>query len=149
MLGVSATYRHTIEPSDDRSAASSVVVLSHAYWHRRFGGDPSAIGRTVRLDDRAFTVVGVAPSSFSGLVVARDVDLWVPLSAEPLLRRVSRMVEPGNNWLHTPGHIRPGKRLEEARAELAGLYYAAVIAPKLATLETQRLARDSNSGPRL
>jgi predicted permease len=132
VLGVSATYGRTIAPSDDRSSASSVVVLSHAYWHRRFGGDPSAIGRTVRLDDHAFTVVGVAPSSFSGLVVARDVDLWVPLSAEPLLRRVSRMVEPGNNWLQIAGRIRSGKRVEEARAELAGLYYAAVIEPKLA-----------------
>ena len=132
VLGVAASYGRTIEPSDDRSSASSVVVLSHMYWHRRFGGDPSAIGRTVRLDDRAFTVVGVTPASFTGLVVARDVDLWVPLSAEPVLRALSRTSDASYNWLQFVGRIGPQHSFEQARAELTALYYPAVVEPKLA-----------------
>ena len=132
VLGVAAAYGRTIEPADDRSAASSVVVLSHVYWHRRFGGDPSVIGRTVRLDDRAFTVIGVTPSSFTGLVVSRHVDLWIPLAAEPVLRALSRTSDASYNWLQFAGRIGPQHSFEHARAELTALYYPAVIEPKLA-----------------
>jgi predicted permease len=132
VLGVSAVYGRTIEPSDDHGSASPVVMLSYPYWQRRFAGDRSVIGRTVRIDERVFTVAGVAPSSFSGLVAGRDVDFWVPLSAEPLLRPMSRMADAGNNWLQIVGRVRSGKRFEEARAELAALYRPAMIEPKLA-----------------
>jgi predicted permease len=132
VLGVAAAYGRAIEPADDRRAASSVVVLSHVYWHRRFGGDPSVIGRTVRLDGRAFTVVGVTPSSFTGLVVSRHVDLWIPLAAEPVLRALSRTSDASYNWLQFAGRIRPQHSFEHARAELTALYYPAVIEPKLA-----------------
>jgi predicted permease len=143
VLGVPALSGRGLEPSDDRSDAAFVVVLSHTYWQRRFGGDRSAIGRAVTIDNRAFTIVGVAASSFSGLVVARDIDLWVPLSAEPHLRLISRMEDAGNNWLQIVGRVRPGKNLEDARAELSALYYPAVIEPKLTN------GRDSETRARL
>jgi predicted permease len=132
VLGVPAAYGRTIEPSDDQRSAALVAVLSYAYWQRRFAGDHSVIGRAVKIDDRAFTVAGVAPSSFSGLVVARDVDLWVPLSAESVLRALSRTSEASYNWLQFVGRIRPQHSFEQARAELTALYYPAVIEPKLA-----------------
>jgi predicted permease len=143
VLGVSAAYGRTIEPSDDQSSAAPIVVLSHGYWQRRFAADRSVIGRTMKIDDRTFTVAGVASSSFSGLVAGRDVDLWVPLSAEPLLRPISRMVDAGNNWLQIVARVRTAKRVEEARAELSALYYPAIIEPKLA------MARDAEARARL
>ena len=143
VLGVSAMYGRTIEPYDERTGAPSVVVLSHAYWRTRFGGDRAVVGRMVRLDDRPFTVVGVAPSSFRGLVVARDVDFWVPLSAEPLLRASGRMSNASANWLQFVGRVRGGHTLDEARAELTTLYHPAVIEPKLA------VARDAEARARL
>jgi predicted permease len=143
VLGVPAAFGRTIGPSDDHSNGAPVIVLSHGYWRRRFASDHSVLGRTVRLDDRPFTVIGVAPPSFSGLVVARHVDFWVPLSAEPLVRPVSRMADAGNNWLQIVGRVRPGKLFEEVRAELSALYFAAVIAPKLA------IARDPEARARL
>ncbi len=97
----------------------------------------------VRLDNRAFTVIGVMPSSFKGLVVARDVEFWVPLSTEPLLRAISRMSDAGNNWLQIVGRVRSGKSIDEARAELAAMYYPAVIEPKLA------MARDADARARM
>ena len=143
VLGVPAAYGRTIGPSDDQRSASLVAVLSYAYWQRRFAGDHSVIGRAVKIDDRAFTVAGVAPSTFSGLVVARDIDLWVPLSAEPVLRALSRTSDASYNWLQFVGRIRSPHRFEQARAELTALYYPAVIEPKLAN------ARDADARTRL
>ncbi len=118
--------------SDDRAGAASVVVLSHRYWQRRFGGDRSVIGRTLRLDNRLFTVAGVAPSSFRGLIVARDVDFWVPLVVRAASQRPSQTSDAGYNWLQLVGRVRSGRSLEEARAELTALFHAAVVEPKLA-----------------
>jgi hypothetical protein len=56
-----------------------VVVLDHGYWMRAFGGSDSAIGRPMTIDDRQFTVIGVAPSGFTGAEL-RPVDLWAPMS---------------------------------------------------------------------
>jgi predicted permease len=130
VLGVAPALGRTIQPSDDTPAAS-VVVLGDNYWRTRFGGDRSVLGRTVRLDGRPFIVVGIAPSSFRGLVVARDVDFWVPLSTEPLLRPQSRMIDPGNNWLQLVARIRPERSFDEASTEFTALHHSAVIAPKL------------------
>jgi hypothetical protein len=112
ILGVHAALGRTIEPSDDRAGAPSVVMLSHGYWQSHFGADRSVLGRTVRLDDRVFTVVGVAPASFRGLVAARAVDLWVPLWAERLLRRPSWTSDAGYNWLQLVGRVRSGRSVE-------------------------------------
>ncbi|HEX7051175.1 MAG TPA: ABC transporter permease [Longimicrobiales bacterium] len=58
-----------------------VVVLGHRFWRRRFGADPSVIGRTVYLDGRPYTVVGVGPEGFGGTAVGVAMDVWVPFRA--------------------------------------------------------------------
>lgn len=65
---------------DELPLGSPVVVLSHRYWQRRFGGDAAVLGTTISLDDRPFTIVGVAPPEFTGDRVA-PVDVFVPLTA--------------------------------------------------------------------
>ena len=66
VLEVPAAVGRTVVPADDRlPAGEPVAVLSHAYWTRRFGGDPSVVGRTFRLRTQPITIVGVAPSGFS------------------------------------------------------------------------------------
>jgi hypothetical protein len=87
VLGVPAVVGRSVEPSDDRPDAELVAVLGHAYWQSRFNADPLVIGRRITIDDHAFTIVGVAPSAFRGTMVGRAVDFWIPLSAEPVLRR--------------------------------------------------------------
>ncbi len=61
VLGVRAARGRLLEPSDDRAGAPPAVVLSHAFWTRRFGGSPDAVGRTIALNGQPFTIVGVAP----------------------------------------------------------------------------------------
>ena len=64
VLGVSAIVGRTIEESDEQPGAEPVAVISHAFWQRRFGGDPSIVGKTVRLNTTTATIVGVLPPSY-------------------------------------------------------------------------------------
>jgi putative ABC transport system permease protein len=85
LLGVEAVAGRLIVPRDDRSDAPAVIVLSEAVWRRRFGGDPGVVGRSLRMADRVFVVIGVAPSAFRGVSSLGRVpqSAWVPLSAAP------------------------------------------------------------------
>ena len=67
VLGVSAVVGRTIEESDEQPGAEPVAVISHAFWQRRFGGDPSIVGKTVRLNTTTVTIVGVLPASYIGI----------------------------------------------------------------------------------
>jgi predicted permease len=80
MLGVSAAVGRTLRPSDDEAASGKVVMLSHGLWQRRFGGDPSIVGRPVTLNGEPYIVVGVLPREF--LFPMPDIDLAIPLAPE-------------------------------------------------------------------
>ena len=77
----------------ERPGAEPVVVISHDYWTSRFGGDPRAIGRTMRVNDRLLTIVGVAPARFQGTVLSLNFDLFVPATLAPSLLAGSRELE--------------------------------------------------------
>jgi predicted permease len=76
---------------DSPPEGQRVVVLDHGYWEREFGGDPSAIGQKIVVNDEAFTVIGVAAPNFTGAEL-RPVDLWIPMSAS---------FHPTKNWSTT------------------------------------------------
>ena len=81
-LGVKAQTGHFFvdEGLDEVPGAQPVVVLSHGFWARRFGADPDVVGELVRLNDHAFTVVGVAPDGFTGTFLLGAPDFWAPMS---------------------------------------------------------------------
>src|SRR5687768_13079727 len=76
LLGTSATVGRALLPDDDHRGSSRVAVISHASWVRRFGADPGIVGRRLRFNDAAYTIVGVMPSGFD---YPRGAELWVPL----------------------------------------------------------------------
>ena len=76
-LGVPAAIGRAIQPQDDVPGGPNVLVLSHAAWIDRFGGDPGIVGRTLRLDEEAQTVVGVMPAGFD---YPRGAEFWAPLA---------------------------------------------------------------------
>jgi predicted permease len=85
-LGVNPILGHTFTADDDRTPGSSpVAVASYAWWKRRFGGDRSVIGRTIRIGSTVYTVIGVTPEEFFGTTVGESPDVWIPLSMEELL----------------------------------------------------------------
>ena len=85
-LGVRAVIGRTIQPGDDTPSSPAVAVLNYGYWQSAFGGDPSAIGRTVHLQDIPVMIVGVADPRFTNLTPGNTRDLWVPLAQRPHLR---------------------------------------------------------------
>jgi predicted permease len=95
---------------DQPGSAADAVVLGHDLWQRRFGGDRDLVGRTIRVEGRARTVVGVMGPDF-GLL---DSEYWVPLAADPASDR-------GDHWLAMIGRLHPGATLQQAEAELQSI----------------------------
>jgi predicted permease len=86
VLGVNAAIGRLLTDDDDRTnGAHPVAVVSHGWWERRLGGDPQAIGRTITIDQTAYTIIGVAPKEFFGTTVGQAPDVWVPLAMQPQL----------------------------------------------------------------
>jgi predicted permease len=86
MLGVGAARGRVFSEQAERAEAMpTLAVLSHGYWQRRFGGDPSIVGASVILDETAFSIVGIAREGFHGLEPANAPDLWMPVTTLPLV----------------------------------------------------------------
>ena len=88
-------------------------MLGHGLWQRRFGGQPSAVGQTLRLDSVLHTIIGVLPPSFQ--FPARDMDAWVPL------RPTTDDRESGAFWLETVARLKPGVSLAQAQQEMTAV----------------------------
>ena len=121
-LGLQPAAGRLLRPSDSGQSAAdaqAVAVLSYATWQRRFGADPSAIGRTLRIEGTPFTIVGVTPPGFFGVAVGAPVDVTIPLTILPRLREEERraLTSPGETWLYIMGRLRPGVSLARADAE--------------------------------
>ncbi|MGB6691706.1 MAG: ABC transporter permease [Terracidiphilus sp.] len=118
VLGVAALRGRTFAAGDAAELAKSpAVLMSENYWQRRFGGDPSIVGKAIRLNGTAFTVIGITPHDFVGTDIAAP-DFWYPLSLEAL-------VHPGDGQLHDreieccrlSGRLAPGVSMTQAQAE--------------------------------
>jgi len=95
VLGVRPEIGRTFTDAEEQPGNEHLAVLSWASWQRRFGGDPSIIDRSIRLDGEPYTVVGVMPQSFRFPADDPDVEVWSPLTLDldALLTRPHRMYE--------------------------------------------------------
>jgi putative ABC transport system permease protein len=75
-LGIRAQVGRTFLPEEDKKGGGNVALLSHTYWQRRFGGDPSIVGREVALDGQKVRIVGVLPAAFQ---IMRSIEIWLPM----------------------------------------------------------------------
>jgi predicted permease len=117
-LGVAAARGRTFQPGEDEPGRERVVVISHRLWQRRFGGDPRALGATLRLDGAPYEVVGILPAGFEwsrAFGAERSRDLWAPL---PLTREETDESARGNENLDVYARLRPGASLDQAQADL-------------------------------
>ncbi len=119
-LGIQPELGRFFTPSEDTKAgANPVMVISDQYWRAHFAGDPKVVGRSVKVNGYRFTVIGVAPRSFTGTEFIIAADFWVPVSMEA-------QIEPGNRWLSdrgsqqvwTMGRLRRGVSPQQAEANL-------------------------------
>src|SRR5262249_10240394 len=96
-------------------------VIGNALWRQKFAGRRDVIGESVRLNGHAFTIVGVAPASYSGLVRGVRENFWIPLSTYPLLTGDDYFAKTTVSWLDVVARLKPGMTLATTQARLAAL----------------------------
>jgi putative ABC transport system permease protein len=117
VLGVEPIAGRTFEAGEDQAGKNHVAVLSYAFWKRHFGGEPSAVGRTIVLDGQSYAVIGVMPAWFKfPFSPLGSTDLWTPMdmAAKALSAR-------GNHSYRAIGRLRQGVTPRQAQADLASI----------------------------
>ncbi len=112
VLGVSSLLGRGFLPNEDQPGSDSVIVLSHAFWQSDFGGTPEAIGKTVTLDGKNYTIIGVMPPSFH-FPIGQDRAFWIPL----ILERDDMW--PAGRPVRGLARLKKSGTLEQARAAMA------------------------------
>jgi predicted permease len=130
VLGVPAAMGRTLLPEDDRPGAPRVTVISHAVWARDFGRDPAALGRSLLIHGQPYTIVGVAPETFTGLVPMLQPEMWTAIAwvedvepagiqdVVPSPTGTSRIDRRGQRWLFMKGRLKDGETAARAQANL-------------------------------
>ena len=114
MFGVVAEAGRLVSEADETPGATHVVVLSDALWRRQFGSRPDAVGESVRIAGEMYTVVGIAPASFT---FPNNADLWAPLPQTDAAAADHR-----NRSLTVIGHLSRGVTTSSASGELKAIY---------------------------
>ena len=112
MLGVGPVIGRDFSSEDEKPGREQVAILTYALWQRHYGGDSSVIGKSILLDEKPYTIIGILPRSFSLYGVAPELDIWVPFA----FNRAQLNRE--NHELVIFGRLRPGVPLHQAQAEM-------------------------------
>ena len=125
---------------DGTSGPHLVAVLSHDAWQRRFGSDPSIVGRSIMLNGHPFTVAGVAEAGFRGLRPEVAADLWIPMTTWSHIVGEPGRLTSDEHWVTTYAELNPGVSLEQAQAMIASSF--AALQPPAGEQARIRRARD-------
>lgn len=112
LLGVQPLKGRTYTAAEDKPGAPKVAVMSYSLWMRKFGGDDSITGKTVRLDGQPTTIIGIMPPYFQPLT--GSADLWFPLALDPARNYRER----AGRYLMSAARLKPGVTLNQAQTEL-------------------------------
>lgn len=130
-LGVRPILGRVFVSSDDHAGAPPAAVVSHTCWQRRFGGDPSAVGKSVLVNGVPFTVAGVTPPEFFGLSPGSAVEITLPLAFLPQLAPrsdASIFTDRHYWWVLVLGRLKPGLTSAEALREAGAVFRQSVLA---------------------
>src|SRR5580698_10009371 len=116
VFGVHPILGRTFLPGEEQEGKNDIVVLSYDAWQNYFGGDASILNRAVKLDGRAFTVIGVMPAGFRFPVNMRNA-IYTPMHLDK-----PWMNGRGNHWLRTVGRVKDGTTQAQAQADLAHVF---------------------------
>lgn len=115
LLGVTPVVGRSFAPEEDGPGGSAVVLLGDRYWRRELGADPSAVGRSLTIDHRRHTIIGVLPPAFR-FAPAGDAELWLPIDRAARTRQ-----QRGNHWLRIVGRLKSGVTPDAARRDLSNI----------------------------
>src|ERR1041385_7169527 len=115
LLGVNPSLGRTFSADEEKIGRDQVVVVSDAFWKRRTGGDPSFVGKTITLDDKVYTVVGIMPAGFQ---FPGRFEIWKPLALDPEEERHGKQFR----MIRLIGRLKPNVSLATAEAELNTIF---------------------------
>lgn len=139
VMGVKAAAGRVFTSQDDVTPGGHpVVVLSYAYWQRRFAGDPAIIGKPVTVNNVPMTVIGVAQQGFLGSFLGVSAAAWLPMMMQREATGGDRLNARGDGWMQSIGRLKPGVSRAQAQAEAAAI---------MSQLESEY--RNNNDGRRL
>jgi predicted permease len=121
LLGTRAFLGRLLDRGDDTSGAEPVMVISHALWQKRFGGQAGVLGRTFRVNGRPFTLVGISEMGFRGHFIGFPLDIYLPLSAAQQVAADVMLDDRGDRSLEVVGRLGEGAGIGAAQAELTAL----------------------------
>jgi putative ABC transport system permease protein len=120
LLDVAPILGRSFLPEDDKSGADA-VILSYGFWQREFGSDQSVVGRSIDLDGRAYTVVGVVPPGFQFPIQPEPVDLWTTIAVDIKPDANGIATWRGAHYLDVIARLRPRVSIAQAQAEMSGI----------------------------
>src|SRR5499427_5581378 len=113
-LGAQPQLGRTFRRGEDEEGNAQVVVLRHAFWQTRFGGDPMIVGKQIMLDDKPFEVIGVMPKGFE--FPYGGGEMWTPFVIDPRMKQ-----DHGNHYLRAMALLKPGATIAQANDELGAI----------------------------
>ena len=113
MLRLHPVLGRTFFPQEDQPGNNKVVVLTHGFWMRRFGGNPNVVGQTINLSDEGYTIIGVLRRR---ALLWEEAEFVIPVTLPPGDRN-----QRSANWLHVMGRLKKGITLEQAQAAMNAL----------------------------
>ena len=149
LLQVRPTIGRDFLPSEEQNGNNQVAVINRAAWEKFFGNDPSAMGKTVKVGETVYTVIGILPEGFEFPVTGEGPAIWTPLVSSPLYE------ERDSETLTAVGRLKPGVSPQAAQSELSGIQgnisraYAKLELENRVLVQTYRNVLTTNVRPAL
>src|SRR5579864_7197182 len=148
VLGATPEIGRLLTPSDvdlNSAGPQQIAVLGYGFWQRQYSGAKDVLGKTLKIENVPFTIIGVTRKGFSGTNADEEDDIVVPLDAEPLIYGTTNLQISLQRrdvlWLDPVGRLKPGLTVDRARAQLDSLWPA--IRQAVAPAQETRVARDT------
>jgi len=124
LLQIRPALGRLLSPIDDDAGAAPAVVIAHWFWENDLGADPGVIGKTLTINGKSTTIVGVAPPDFNGTTYGSRPAFYSSLAMGPILgTEIERRVDDRRAyWIYAFARLAPGATIEQARAQLNGIY---------------------------
>jgi putative ABC transport system permease protein len=134
LLGITPVLGRDFIAEEDQPGHDQVAMITYGLWQRRFGGDPGIVGRSILLDEKPFTVVGVLPRGFTLFGTSRQFDVWMPMALD------RAQLHREDHSVIVFGRLRKGVTLNQAQAEMETI---------IARLKQQYPGVDQQNGVRI
>jgi len=158
VLGVPLARGRAFQPDEEaQEGAAPVTIISDRIWQRNFGRQDDAIGKTLTIRNRPYTIIGVAPASFNGMMPGVIADLWIPVSmvedvepagqidVVPSPTGSTRLQQRGNRWLFVKGRLGEGGSTTAAAAQLRSVMVSLQDAYPMSNRNRQATVADVGS----